>query len=402
MIRRIQPARRVAEALQALLIIGLPFLKIRGESALRFDVPSLQLHFFGTTLWMDEFFIVLAALIFMTFLIALVTLLFGRIWCGWTCPQTVLIDFTWFVDRAGRKGPLARAAALLAAFVVSLVVAASLIWYFVSPYEFFTRLFAGRLGSIIGGFWIVLTGIIFADFALLRHRFCATVCPYAKMQSALFDRKTLVIAFDPARKEECMNCSACVKVCPVGVDIRNGLSAACINCAECIDACGRMMEKKKSEGLIGYSFGLPGETGRFIRGNALLIGSITAVSLLFFVYLSMTRAVFDMTILPDYAFPARLAAEGKAVNAYFLSAENRGGTDLVIEIKARGEAGGIRLTPSHIALKAGERRKMPVYAVMEGVSKKGVTVAFVITAMSGKNEGTMIEKKVYFTIPEEK
>ncbi len=409
MIRRIQPARRFAEALQAILIIGLPFVKLRGESALRFDIPSLKLHFFGATLWMDEFFIVLAALIFMTFLIVLVTLLFGRIWCGWMCPQTVLVDFTWFVDLSARKGLVSKAAALVMTFLVSLFAAASLIWYFVSPYEFFPRLFAGQLGNIIGGFWIVLTGIIFADFALLRHGFCATVCPYAKMQSALFDRKTLVIAFDPRRKEECMNCGACVRACPVGVDIRNGLSAACINCAECIDACDRMIGKRKregagrmSEGLIGYFFGLPGEKGNLLRGNVVLIGLITAVSFLFFVYLTLTRAVFDMTVLPDYAFPSRLTAEGKAVNAYILSTENRGRKDIEIEVKAQGEAGDIRLTPAHMLIKAGERKKIPVYAVLERVSKKGSTMPVVITAKSEKEEKIITAKRAYFTIPEDK
>ena len=323
MTHSIRSARRIAGALQALLIIGLPFLRIKGESALRFDIPSLQLHFFGVTLWMEEFFIFLSSLLFMTFLIVFITLLFGRIWCGWTCPQTVLSDFTWFVDLVSRKNPAAKAAAFLATLILSVVAAASLIWYFVSPYEFFPRLIAGQLGSVVGGFWIVLTGIIFADLALVRRDFCATVCPYAKMQSALFDKKTLVIAFDPRREEECMDCGACVRACPTGVDIRKGQSVACISCAECIDACDRMMAKREGAGLrgglIGYFFGIPGEKGKLLRGNVMLIGSVTAASFLFFVYISLSRAVFDMTVLPDYAFAPRgkvklLIKSSRAVN----------------------------------------------------------------------------------------
>jgi len=411
MIRRIQPVRRLAEALQALLIIGLPFLRIGGESALRFDIPSLQLHFFGVTLWMEEFFIVLSAIIFMTFLVVLATLLFGRIWCGWMCPQTVLVDFTRFVDKAAGKGLFSKAAALFGTFAVSVIAAASLIWYFVSPYEFFPRFVSGELGSVIGGFWIVLTGIFFADFALLRHRFCATVCPYAKIQSALFDRKTLVIAFDARRQDECMDCGACVKACPVGVDIRKGLSAACFNCAECIDACGRMMEKKRRSGtnggLIGYFFGLPGEKGKFMRGNMLLVGSITALSFLFFIYLSLTRSVFDMTVLPGYAFPPRATAGGKVVNAFLLSAENRGKADLEIQVNARKEAekaetGGIHVSPPHFSLRAGERKKVPFYVILDGVSKKGTTVPLTITAQPETDPRAIIKKKAYFTVPEEK
>src|SRR5512134_3439598 len=97
---RIQTWRRLAEAAQAVLLLGIPFFRIGGESALRFDIPSLRLHFFGMTLWMDEFFIVLIALFFFTFLIIFITQVFGRIWCGWLCPQTVIIDMTRFLDRA--------------------------------------------------------------------------------------------------------------------------------------------------------------------------------------------------------------------------------------------------------------------------------------------------------------
>jgi hypothetical protein len=164
-----------------------------------------------------------------------------------------------------------------------------------------------------------------------------------------------------------------------------------------------MMAKKKREGIIGYFFGLPGEKARLLRGNLLLIGSITAVSLLFFVYLSLTRAIFDITVLPDYDFPPRLTAEGTAVNAYLLSTENRGRADLNIELKTRKAAGAgeIKLTPSHMYLKADERRKVRVYAVMEAVLEKG-NLPFVIEATSGDNGKTVIEKKVYFKVPEGK
>ncbi|MFV1976056.1 MAG: 4Fe-4S binding protein, partial [Candidatus Scalindua sp.] len=94
-------------------------------------------------------------------------------------------------------------------------------WYVVSPYEFIQGLLRGGPGNIVLGFWAVLTVIIFLNFVLLRQKFCATVCPYAKLQSTLFDNKTMVAAFDSRRKEECINCMACLKICPVGIDIRN-------------------------------------------------------------------------------------------------------------------------------------------------------------------------------------
>ncbi|MBI4849350.1 MAG: 4Fe-4S binding protein [Nitrospirae bacterium] len=221
-IKRIQPWRRVVEAAQAFLIVGLPFLKIEGESALRFDIPSLRLHFFRASIWMEEFFIVLIGIIFLTFLIVFITLMFGRIWCGWLCPQTVIVDFTRFVDKTKSKGPAYKLGSYPAMFLISVLVAANLMWYFVSPYEFIPEVMEGNLGSVTWGFWLVLTGILSLNFILLRHRFCATVCPYAKLQSVLFDKKTLVVSFDPRRKEECMKCMACVSTCPVGIKTKKG------------------------------------------------------------------------------------------------------------------------------------------------------------------------------------
>jgi len=359
--KRIQPWRRMAETLQALLILGLPFVRINGESALRFDIPSLRLHIFGVSLWMDEFFIVLMGLFFLTFLIILVTLLFGRVWCGWVCPQTVIIDITAFLDRANAKGLAQKMTAYALTLLACVVVAASLIWYFVSPYEFIPALLAGHLGVVTGGFWISLSVILFLDYGFLRHTWCATVCPYAKLQGALFDSNTMVIAFDQGRQDECMDCRACVKVCPVKIDIRKGLNAACITCAECLDACSDKMEKKQKPGLIGYFFGRPGKRMSFLRTNALLIGSVTVLFFIFFLYLSITRDPFDLTVMPNNDMKPRVAANGELLNSFVLAAENKSRQDREFRISAIIKGGAARVMPEKIALKAGEYKRVPVY-----------------------------------------
>jgi polyferredoxin len=118
-----------------LVLVSLPYVRIHGESALRFDIPSLRLLFFGTSIWMADFFIILIAVIFLTFFTLFATTLFGRIWCGWLCPQTVLADATMFIERARVKGYAAVIASWMAALLVSAVVAAGLIGYFISPYD---------------------------------------------------------------------------------------------------------------------------------------------------------------------------------------------------------------------------------------------------------------------------
>ncbi|HXX82149.1 MAG TPA: 4Fe-4S dicluster domain-containing protein [Thermodesulfovibrionales bacterium] len=398
-IRRIQPLRRIVEILQAVLIIGIPFLTINGESALRFDIPSLRLHVFGVSLWMDEFFLFLIAIIFVTFFTILVTLMFGRIWCGWACPQTVLVDFTRFLDKAYSKGVAYRLMSYVVTFLISLIVAANLIWYFVSPYEFFQRLYSGSLGNIIAGFWIVMTAIAFLNLLLLRHSFCATVCPYAKLQSVLFDRGTLIIAFDPRRQEECMNCMACVTACPVGIDIRKGENAACVSCAECIDACSRMMWRRQKKSLIDYFFGSPGDRLRVFRQNVLLTASLTIIFFFLFLYLSISRIPLDMVVLPHYDFPPRILADGKVVNSYILSLENKSRTEKEVALQARRSKGLISLTPERVHLSAGEYKKVSVYVTVSQVSLGTTSEDIEIFLESEGRDTVIIRKGVRFTIP---
>ncbi len=386
------------EILEGALILGLPFLKIDGQSALRFDVPTLRLYFFGSTLWMDEFFIVLVAVIFLVLLFVLVTLIFGRIWCGWVCPQTVLTDYTGFLDRAKKKGPFSKAASYGAALVVCIIVSASLIWYFVSPYEFFGRLAVGQgLSRTLWGFWIVLSGTLFLNFAFVRHKWCATVCPYAKLQSVMFDNKTLVIAFDPSRKQECMNCMACVKACPVGIDVRKGPDAACINCAVCIDECTKIMGARGKKGLIGYFWGLPGETAkRMLRSNALFTGALTAASLVFLVYLAASRITLGLDVLPDYNFPPR-AVQHEAVNSFFLLIENRGSRDEELDIRARGLKGS-KARPGRVLIKAGQEGKFQVFIVAPAQAQGGAK-SFEMEIESERT-GKKLMQKTNFIFPQ--
>jgi len=364
--KRIRPWRRFAEAVQAVLLLGIPFVSIGGESALRFDIPTLRLHVFGSILWMDEFFIVLIAIFFVTFLVIFVTQLFGRIWCGWLCPQTVIIDLTGFLDRAKGTSFSQKTAAYSLTLLVSIIVAADLIWYFISPYDFLPALINGTLGTVTGGSWAVLSAVIFLNYAFLRHTWCATACPYAKLQGALFDDRTMIIGFDTRRKRECMDCRACVRACPVNVDIRNGLNAACISCAECIDACTERMGKRKSESLISYFFGTPGSSGSLIRTNVIIFGSLTLLSLAFLLYLALSRNPLDVTVLPGREFRARITAQGEVINAYTLAVENRGRNDLSLSLKALRDGAQLRAAPEKIMIRAGEYTRIPAYVFSPG------------------------------------
>src|SRR6266704_3470412 len=168
--------RWLALGAQALVVLGLPFLRVGGESALRLDIPAGKLHAFGASFAVDEAFVVLAATLLLTALFLLVTVLFGRVWCGWSCPQTLLGELTSLVEPppGHRRRPLRRAAGLALTALVSAVAAANLVWYFVAPPEFFGRLAAGTLGPGAGGGWAITPGLLFLDLAFVRQTFCAT------------------------------------------------------------------------------------------------------------------------------------------------------------------------------------------------------------------------------------
>ena len=355
--RRIRPWRWLVQGLQALILLGLPFVSIDHQSAFRFDVPSLTLHVFGVSVAMDEFFIILAALLFLTFLLITLTVLFGRIWCGWLCPQTVISELTGFIERTRGQGAAVRICKAAAVLVISVVLAADLLWYFVPPSEFLQHLSEGNLGTIVGWSWAVLSIVIFLNFMFLRRTFCATICPYAKMQSVLFDEKTLIIAADNDRMGECMHCDACVRECPVGIDIRNGLTATCIACAACIDACAGRMERRGLRSLIGYRFGSSAAVRWLTRRPALLAGAITVIFLVMIIVLAITRQSFEMDVLADASRPPYRTADHLLINTYVLTLTNRMTRPLSIRLKATAEGKTVAISPSRFVIdRAGHRR----------------------------------------------
>lgn len=225
--------RRVAALVQAAAVLSLPFLQVDGESALRFDIPGLKLLFFGKVLWIGDFHLVLLGTLAVLLFSLAATVVFGRVWCGWICPQTVLPELaSWASSLFPRR--CRGAGRMLLLLLFSGLVSFSLLAYFVPPAEAAHSLFRSR---IFTGFFLAQWAVIFPMLAFLGPTFCRTVCPYSMLQNVLFDGHTLTVAFDRSRSEECPQCELCRKTCPVGIDIREGQQRECIACAECIDAC---------------------------------------------------------------------------------------------------------------------------------------------------------------------
>lgn len=355
--------------LEAALMIGVPFLRVQNESALRFDVSSLKLYFFGSVIWISEAYFFL--LIFLLFLIGimLITVLYGRIWCGWICPQTVLSVLSKSIITLSEKLSGHRFVKIAIShsflFLFSAVVSASLIWYFVSPYEMISDVCAGRPGPWITGIWGFFAALIYLNIAFVRQKFCGSVCPYARFQSAFFDEKTLTIAFDRALSADCGGCEACVRACPAGIDIRQGLQVECINCAECIDACRRMMRVRNKGPLIRYSRAISSSKGP--RTRVFALAAAFGIFATLFAYQVHVRMPLAFWVFRDEPQPIeQIARKESMINVYTLTAENRSLKSASYELSISGiKDAELHISQNPLIIPPNSVLKTKVYVVVQ-------------------------------------
>lgn len=300
------PWRRTFQWLTTLTIILLPWIQPGGVSLVRIDIPSLSLHLFGQVLRIQELYLLLLFILATGAALLFITLIFGRLWCGWACPQTTLTDLAeWLAGRlklnilANRlQGALVqKMMAHIFYLLLALLVAANLLWYFIEPQRFLSSLFTGTLHTGVLITFLVIAVIIYLDLALIRRLMCREFCPYGRIQTSFVDPATLTLYLPEKEKPRCIRCNSCVRTCPMGIDIRNGYQIECINCGRCLDACRRIMAKRDEPGLIYYTFGID---NRGVRGllnlrvlllGLLLIGLFSALT-----YATLARATASLKV----------------------------------------------------------------------------------------------------------
>ena len=325
--------------LATFMLLGLPFVYIGEHRLFLLSFLHKRLELFGLVFSASELYVLPLIIFIFAGWVLLWTSLGGRIWCGWGCPQTIMRavyrDFLQgFVLRLrnikNKNKPLALESlsaklryglGLVIWFCLCLLITANLSWYFIDPPEWL-MIIQGPVAAnpFVFFFWLGLATLVFIDIVVVQENFCKYICPYARIQSVFFDKDTALVTYLAHRGDnkdgsrgmrnfqgeldktgDCTNCLACVKVCPTGIDIRNGLQLGCIECLECVDACQPVMARKNVPNLIAWTTQAQIEGGRFrfLRPRTILYGVfiLAAVSALF--VLSGTQG--NMTVKINHA-----------------------------------------------------------------------------------------------------
>ena len=360
----LSPWRRRCQWGTTLLLLLIPWLRIKGDSLLRVDIPELSLYFFGQTLRIEELYLVLLFSLFLTLGFLLITMVLGRVWCGWFCPQTTLTDLAeWFARRLkfkpGHKNSLFKKAILHCFYLsLALLVSANLLWYFIEPQAFFTKLVFGQMHYATWICLVLVAATIYLDLALIRRLMCSDFCPYGRFQTTLADETTLALHLPESELVRCIECNSCVRVCPMGIDIRRGYQVECINCGRCLDACRQVMAKRNQPGLISYSFGTTGQGFKALLNMRVLLLSLAtlalAVILVFAVY---QKPEASLKISVSHTVGNRVLQDGNRATFFNAWVNNRSNKSATYDIIARQTVDSSPLTlkgqTSGIALDAG-------------------------------------------------
>jgi len=345
-----------------------PWIGWDGHQAVLFDLPARKFHIFGLTFWPQDFFYMTWLLVMAGLSLFFFTALAGRLWCGYACPQTVWTEvFLWIErkvegDRNRRMkldaGPWNRDRIARKSLKQLLWIAFAL-WTGFTFVGFFTpiRELAGEVAHFRASgwetFWILFYGFAtYGNAGYLREQVCKYMCPYARFQGAMFDRDTLIISYDDARGEprgsrrksadhgalglgDCIDCLACVQVCPTGIDIRNGLQVGCIACAACIDACDAVMDKMAyPRGLIRYTTenALAGRHVRVLRPRTLAYAALLLALVSGFAWSVTHRSMLLAEIIRDRNALWRPGPAGTIENSYTVKLVNKSERDIKLDI----------------------------------------------------------------------
>lgn len=389
------------------VFFAMPFIYINGRPFFQLNIPEGKFILFTKVFWPQDFFIFGLGMVAFIIFIVLFTSAFGRLFCGWACPQTIFMEMIFrkieyliegdaAAQRMLAKAPLdgrkirKKTLKHLSFFLFSFLIANVFLAYIIGGKELFA-LITGPVSEHIGGLLALLlfTGVFYAVYAFFREQVCTVVCPYGRLQGVLLDKNSMIVAYDYKRGEprgkfrknadaeagDCIDCMQCVKVCPTGIDIRNGNQMECVGCTACIDACDRIMEKiNKPLGLIRYASenGIAQSaplryTGRMKFYSVLLL---LIIGLLSFMIYSKKDVVVTVMRSPGMLYQER--GTDSISNLYSIKLANKTSHDLKLTLVLEGHAGKTELVGKPVLhVPAGGQGAGMFFIVLPASSIKG-------------------------------
>jgi len=419
-----------------ILLFGIPFIHIGEEPLLLLNFIERKFVIFGQVFWPQDFHLFAFAMITLVVFVILFTVVFGRLFCGWMCPQTIFMEMLfrkieyWIEGDFKQQKKLARqpwngekilkkGAKFSLFYLISFFIANVFLAYIIGSEEVIATIVDDPHNHLSGLTAIIIFSFIFFFvFSYFREQVCTTICPYGRLQGVLLDKNSIVVSYDHLRGEgrglfrkgedrktadkgDCIDCGQCVNVCPTGIDIRNGTQLECINCTACIDACDHMMEKTGLEpGLIRYDSDHGIDTGKTFEITT-RIKAYTAVLLvligLFFVII-FSRTEVETTLLRTPGMLYQKRGEDKISNLYNYKIINKTAEGFPVAFRLENAMGEIQLigeTTLSIDKQSSIEGSLSIIVPKEEISKTKTTIKVGIYAGEEKLETV----KTHFTGP---
>lgn len=418
-----------------LLFFSLPFIKINGVPLFLLNIVEKKFILFGMIFWSQDFFIFGIGMLTFIIFIALFTVVFGRVFCGWACPQTVFmemmfrrIEYLIEGDASYQKALnhsawtsekiIKRSSKYVVFFVLSFLIANTLLSYIIGSDEVL-KLASEPISQHKGGFasLLIFTGVFFFVYLWFREQVCLIVCPYGRMQGVLLDKNSIIVAYDYIRGEprhkfkknetrtegDCIDCGLCVKVCPTAIDIRHGTQLECVNCTACIDACDHMMESVGlQKGLIRYD----SENGIKNKVKLKFTTRMKAYSVVLIVlmgieaFLIATRTDYDATILRAKGTLYQDQPDNKVSNLYTIKLVNKTRNELPVKLVVENfPTSTVKVIGKDLVVKSEEVSAGEFFVILD---KKDIKQRKTILEISVYSNGKKIkELKTNFLAPTE-
>lgn len=430
-----------------IVFYGLPWLQWNDRQAVLFDLAARRFYIFGLVLHPQDLVYLAALLIISAYLLFLFTAVAGRLWCGFTCPQTVYTEIYLWVERRFEGDRIARmrldaapwsfeklwrkGGKQAAWITIGLWTGFTLVGYFTPVKVLWGEAFTLTFGPW-EWFWVLFYGFAtYGNAGYLREQVCTYMCPYARFQSAMFDRDTLIVSYDKQRGDprgargrkvdprskglgDCIDCNLCVQVCPTGIDIRNGLQYQCISCASCIDVCNEVMDKMNyPRGLIRFATqnGLANHWSklqtlkRVLRPRVLVYSGVLAFICIGFVVSLALRSPFRVDVVRDRGALARLVDNGAIENSYRLQVMNATESAQRYRVTLEGVDGATLSSRAEFEVGAAEARWWPVsvqvpHGVARSLGAGAHPIRFRIERLAhGEDDAVAVDEKSTFVVP---